>query len=65
MSWISVILALPEIIRAFIALVSFGRSLEKGSNDAKVDKVSKEIDDAKTPEDFKNAASDLSKLNNG
>lgn len=65
MGWINVILALPEIIRAFIALISFAKGVEKSIDNSKVDKVAQEVKDAKSEGDFRKAADDLSQLGGG
>lgn len=62
MQIIQLILAIPEILRAVMALISFAQDQQAKKEKADADKLKREIEDAESEDDFRRAADGLSKL---
>lgn len=56
---VQIILALPQIIKAFAALWSFAREVQEKKKQADLDQLKEDIKNAKTEDDFRNAARKL------
>lgn len=59
MTIVNVILALPKIIGAIKALIAFANEMQERKRVSDLEKLKEEIKNAKSEDDFRNAASKL------